>query len=114
MSRIDDRAQTTADRNLTTNVEKETGADAAPLTKRLKKLPSQYFKDNFYVTTSGMLWYPAFLCTQMSLGMDRIMFAADYPFEPGKEAVEFMKNLPISSADKEKLFHSNAASLMQL
>jgi 5-carboxyvanillate decarboxylase len=114
MSRIDDRVQSPADIGMVSSLEIERGADVTRLTQKLKKLPSQYFKDNFFVTTSGMLWQPALFCTQMALGIDKILFAADYPFEPGREAVEFMEALPISNIDKEKLLHLNAERLLGL
>jgi len=60
-----------------------------------KKKPSQYFKENFYVTTSGMFWHPPLKFVCEVLGADRIMFATDYPYESGKEAVEFLMTAPI-------------------
>ena len=43
------------------------------------------------------------------IGIDRVLFAADWPFEPSKEAVEGIESAPLSLADKEKVFHTNAA-----
>ncbi|MFH1652139.1 MAG: amidohydrolase family protein [Chloroflexota bacterium] len=81
---------------------------------KLKKSPSEYLRDNFYVTTSGMCWYPALLCAILALGADRILFAADYPHESGKEAADFMMAAPISAADKEKIMHATAEKLFKL
>ena len=85
-----------------------------PLIKKLKKRPSQYVKENFLVTTSGMFWEPAFLCVYLALGADNILFAVDYPFEPSREAVQFMDGLSICDRDKEKIYHLNAESLLGL
>ena len=85
-----------------------------PLIQVLKKLPSQYIKDNFFITTSGMLWYPALLCTLLALGADSILFAVDYPHEQMREAVQFMESVPISDSDKEKIFHLNAERIIKL
>jgi len=82
--------------------------------EKLGKKPSQYVKDNFYVTTSGNFWETAFMCAYEALGADRIMFAVDYPFEPNKEAVEFMEALPIPDSDKEKIYHLNAEKVFGL
>ena len=38
------------------------------------------FCNNFYVTTSGFFSNPALLCCVMELGIDRILFAVDWPF----------------------------------
>ena len=54
------------------------------------------------------------MCTYEALGADRIMFAVDYPFEPNKEAVEFMEALPIPDSDKEKIYHLNAEKVFGL
>jgi len=85
-----------------------------PLVNKLKRLPSEYFRDNFYVTTSGMMWQPALLCSELAIGADRILFAADYPFESSKEMVDFIESSAISEHDKEKVFHLNAERLLKL
>jgi 2,3-dihydroxybenzoate decarboxylase len=82
--------------------------------RKLLRKPSEYFKDNFLVTTSGMFWLPAFLCAYLALGADNILFAVDYPFEPNKEAVQFMDTVPICDHDKEKIYHLNAEKLLAL
>jgi 2,3-dihydroxybenzoate decarboxylase len=79
-----------------------------------KKKPSQYIKDNFYVTTSGMFWHPALQCCYSALGADRILFAVDHPYESDKEAVEFMDKASICDIDKEKIYHLNAEKLLGL
>ena len=38
------------------------------------------FCKHFYVTTSGFFSNPALLCCVMELGIDRILFAVDWPF----------------------------------
>jgi 5-carboxyvanillate decarboxylase len=85
-----------------------------PQTNKLKKRPSEYFKDNFFVTTSGMFWEPALVCSTMALGADKILFAVDHPFESSKRAVEFMDAASITNADKEKIYHTNAEKLLSL
>lgn len=80
----------------------------------LKKKPSQYFKENFYVTTSGMYWEPVFSFVNSVLGPDRILFAADYPPESALEASQFIDSIPLNDGDKEKVFHLNAEHLLKL
>jgi len=74
-----------------------------PAADTVKKKPSDYIKENFLVTTSGMPWQPAFFFTYTELGADNILFAADYPYDDSKQAVEFMDALPINDSDKEKI-----------
>jgi 2,3-dihydroxybenzoate decarboxylase len=80
----------------------------------LKRKPSQYFKENFYITTSGMFWPPVLQFTNSVLGSDRILFAVDYGAESNKEAVAFIEATPISDSDKEKICHLNAEKLFRL
>jgi 5-carboxyvanillate decarboxylase len=81
---------------------------------KLKRRPSEYFKENFYITTSGLNWPPVLqFCIQV-LGADRIMFAIDYPYQDSAEAVEFMNRAPISEEDKEKIFHTNAERVFRI
>ena len=85
-----------------------------PRSSKLKKTPSQYIKDNFFITTSGMFWLPPLMCAYLALGADRILFAVDYPFESSKGAVQFIDSLPICDSDKEKICHLNAEKLLGL
>jgi 5-carboxyvanillate decarboxylase len=89
---------------------KRSGRWQPPINRR----PSECLQNNFTVTTSGMFFQPALLCCYLALGADRIGFAVDYPYEKSEEAVQFMKEAPISDIDKEKIFHLNAERLFKL
>lgn len=80
----------------------------------IKKMPSQYIRDNIMITTSGACDMPALLCSVLSLGADRIMFSVDYPYESTEEAVSFINTVPVSEADREKICHLNAARLLRI
>lgn len=71
-----------------------------------------YFKHNIWVTTSGNMSSAAFRCTKDVLGMDRILFASDHPFENASDMMEFLRNVPMTEAEREKLFYKNAEKLM--
>jgi 2,3-dihydroxybenzoate decarboxylase len=88
--------------------------DTTGRVKQLQKAPSEYFKDNFLITTSGVSWHPALVFAHEVLGADNILFAVDYPFEAGKPAVEFMDTAPIPDGDKEKIYHLNAERMFRL
>jgi 5-carboxyvanillate decarboxylase len=85
-----------------------------PFMKKVKKLPSDYMKENFYITTSGLPWAPAITMAQSVLGMDRVLYAMDYPYEYVPEEVTLTDNFPISAADKKKLFQLNAERVFKL
>jgi 5-carboxyvanillate decarboxylase len=85
-----------------------------PLAPDIKKKISQYMKENFYVSTSGNFYVPAFMCAYAGLGADRILFAVDYPMESAKDAVRMVESAPICDLDKEKVFHLNAEKLLRI
>ena len=79
--------------------------------KKVKNKPSYYFKENFFVTTSGIFSQPPLMCAYLALGAERILFAVDSPFEKSTEAVRFLDEAVMSTGDKEKIYHSNAERL---
>ncbi len=82
--------------------------------KKLQRKPSEYFKENIYITTSGMAWEPPILYAQSVLGVDRVMYAMDYPYQFVPEEVVVTDNLPISGVDKKKLYQTNAERVFRL
>lgn len=81
---------------------------------KLQKKPSDYLKENVYVTTSGMAWQPPILYAQSVLGVDRVLYAMDYPYQFVPEEVKVTDDLPISDADKKKLYQTNAERVFAL
>ena len=81
---------------------------------KLKKRPSEYFKRNFMITTSGMNWNPVLKFCIDALGADNIMWAIDYPYQGSKEATDFMNRAPISDSDKRKIFYKNAERIFHI
>ena len=89
-------------------------SDRYPTVKKLNKKPSDYLKENIWVTTSGMAWEPPILYCQQVLGVDRVLYAMDYPYQFIPEEVKVTDNLPISDQDKKKLYQSNAERVFGL
>ena len=82
--------------------------------KALDRLPSDYFRTNFYITTSGMMTdAPLRFCLDM-FGEDRILFAIDYPYEQTAEAVPFIRAAPLSQEAMRKITHANAETLFRI
>ena len=82
--------------------------------KPLQRKASDYFKENFYYTTSGMAWEPPILYAQSVVGVDRVLYAMDYPYQFVPEEVLVTDRLPISDADKKKLYQLNAQRVFSL
>jgi 2,3-dihydroxybenzoate decarboxylase len=81
---------------------------------KLAKLPSQYVKDNIVVATSGMCSAEPLTCTIGALGHDRVMFAADYPFESVEEAAHFIDGAPLDERVRNDICFNTAARLLKL
>lgn len=88
--------------------------EKTPLSKSLRKTPSQYFKDNFAVSTSGMFSKEALEYVMKVVGADNIMFAVDYPFESPETAVNFISDFQMSRQDREKICHLNAEKIFSI
>ncbi len=82
--------------------------------KPLRRKPSDYLRENFYITTSGMAWEPAIKFTQSVMGVDRVLYAMDYPYQYAVDEVVAMDNMQMSEEDKKKFFQSNAEAVFQI
>ncbi|HEY4736629.1 MAG TPA: amidohydrolase family protein, partial [Xanthobacteraceae bacterium] len=72
------------------------------------------FCEHFYITTSGNFSNPALLCCVMEMGIDRILFAVDWPFVANKPAVDWMRTVPLCEEDKAKILSGNAKRLFRM
>jgi 2,3-dihydroxybenzoate decarboxylase/5-carboxyvanillate decarboxylase len=81
---------------------------------RLKLKPSEYFKRNFVITTSGQESPLALDFSIRQLGIDNVMWAIDYPYQPTAPAVAFMDGVEVSAADRHKLYHQNAERVFHI
>jgi 2,3-dihydroxybenzoate decarboxylase len=81
---------------------------------KLAKPPSHYIRENILVTVSGVFAAEPLRCALDALGRDRVMFAADYPFENAEEASHFMDTMAIDEATRAAVAHGNAAKLLGL
>lgn len=79
--------------------------------KRLRRLPSEYLRDNFHVTTSGNFCPPAFACTLEVMGADRVMFSVDYPMDDNQTGAQFLASYPMDDETRRKVGSENAKRL---
>jgi predicted TIM-barrel fold metal-dependent hydrolase len=79
----------------------------------LKLGVSEYFHENFYITTSGCFSLPPFLCALQVAGADRILFSVDYPYNSNAMGRAFLDALPVSAEDRAKISHRNAERLLK-
>ena len=87
------------------------GIGRAPTTKLSM---AEYFQRNFVVTTSGVEDPQALRYTIDKLGIDNVLWAIDYPYQPQKPAVDFMDAAPVSDAERHALYHGNAERIFHI
>lgn len=80
----------------------------------LKHKPSHYFKNNFFITPSGMLTKPQFEMVKKAVGVDHILYSADYPYIQPEELGTFLDELDLTTEEKEKIRFKNAQKLLKL
>ena len=80
----------------------------------LERKPSEYFCEHFFITTSGNFHYPALLCAMLTMGVDHVLFAVDFPFVENQAGVDFLRSVPITDTERELIAHTNAERLLRL
>ena len=72
------------------------------------------FCEHFYITTSGNFSDPALLCSIQEMGVDRILFAVDFPYVENKPGTEWMDRVSLSAEDKAKILSGNTKKLLKM
>ena len=82
--------------------------------KPTKKKPSDYLRENFYVTNSGVAWEPAIRFAQEFMGVERVMYAMDYPYQHVLDEVIALDNMNMAPQAKHAFFQANAERLFKI
>jgi predicted TIM-barrel fold metal-dependent hydrolase len=82
--------------------------------KPIQRRPSEYLRENVWLTTSGMAWVPAIMFCRDVLGPDRVMYAMDYPYEYTPGEVTIQDALPVDAAAKKAFFQGIAEQVFSL
>jgi aminocarboxymuconate-semialdehyde decarboxylase len=95
------------------------GEDLTVHLKRLKKRPFDYFK-MFLADTALFGARDAMECGLAFFGVDQVVFASDFPFDPEKgtfnirETIRDIDSLDISDMDRKKIHEGNARRLLRM
>lgn len=81
---------------------------------RLALKPSEYLRRNFVITTSGQESPLALDFSIRQLGIDNVMWAIDYPYQPTAPAVAFLESLTLDAPDLHKFAHGNAERVFHI
>ena len=79
-----------------------------------KRNPSEYVRENFHITTSGMFWDDLLQFGIKAMGIERIQFAIDYPYERTHVAMDWANRLPLSEADAALVLNGNARRVFHI
>lgn len=82
--------------------------------KPLSLAPSEYFRRNFAVTTSGFEAPDVLELVIKAAGVDNVMWAIDYPYENSADAVAFIEAADLPSDQRLSIFHRNAERIFRL
>lgn len=72
------------------------------------------FREQLYITTSGMFTQPPLQLALDTLGIDNILFSVDYPFSSNQMGIDFLHNISLSADQVTQIAHGNADRLLGL
>jgi 2,3-dihydroxybenzoate decarboxylase len=95
-------------------IDNRNGWVKAPPKYPAKRKISEYFRENFYLTTSGNFRTQTLIDAILEIGADRILFSTDWPFENIDHAANWFDQASISENDRIKIGRGNAIELFKL
>jgi 2,3-dihydroxybenzoate decarboxylase len=75
---------------------------------------AHYFRKHFHLTTSGNFDTAALVNAISVMGIDRVMFSVDWPFEDVGEGAQWIDTAEIGEAARTKVGRTNAIKLFKL
>ena len=79
-----------------------------------KRWVADYFRENFVLTTSGNFSTSALNQAIAEIGVERVLWSADYPFENISDAADWFDVVPLGEAERQKIGRTNAQQLFKL
>jgi len=80
----------------------------------LKHPVSHYFRNNIWITTSGVGWEPAIKFCMDVLGPERVLYAMDYPYQQSSDEVAAYDRMALPPEHKMMLMQTNAEHVFRL
>ena len=80
----------------------------------LRRTITQTYRDQVWVTPSGMLNMPHFNFIRETLGYEHILFSVDYPYLTMTGARSWLENLPVPEEERVAIASGNAKKLFRL
>ncbi len=73
-----------------------------------------YYREHFWLTTSGAFSNSALTCSIAEMGMERILFSIDWPFMSNRAGRRWIDAVPVSDRDRTLILGVNARKLLKL
>jgi len=89
-------------------------AQAGGRARKTERTVAEYFKDNFVFTTSGVEDDLALRYAIDKMGVENVIWAIDYPYQPQKPAVEWILKAPLSDEERHAVCHGNAERVFHI
>ncbi len=75
---------------------------------------ADYYRTHFWLTTSGAFSDTALTCAIAEMGVGRILFSVDWPFQGNLAGRRWLDAAPVSAHDRALIFGGNATTLLKL
>ena len=85
-----------------------------PVAGQLAKPVSGYFREHFWVTTSGYFHDGPFRLSREVFGDERLIFSVDYPFADNRRATDWFDRLDLAPDVREQIAHGTVEELLRL
>jgi len=89
-------------------------AQAVGRARKTERSMEEYFRDNFVFTTSGVEDPLALRYAIDRMGIDNVIWAIDYPYQPMEPAVKFITDFACTDAERHALCHGNAERVFHI
>ncbi|MEE2999791.1 MAG: amidohydrolase family protein [Pseudomonadota bacterium] len=86
----------------------------APHNNPAKRPVADYFRKNFYLTTAGNFHTPTLEQAIKEIGVDRVLFSTDWPFENMDHAANWFDTAKIDEDSRRKIGRNNSKRLFNL
>lgn len=86
----------------------------ALVSTNLQRVPGDYYRQQVWITPSGMYNQNQLNFMTAELGAERIIYSEDFPYVVRDNVSTFLENAGLSDADTHAIAHSNAEALLRI
>ncbi|HLR98321.1 amidohydrolase [Mycolicibacillus parakoreensis] len=80
----------------------------------LERAPGDYYRQQVWITPSGMYNHNQLRFMTAELGADRILHSEDFPYLVREDVAEFLQQSGLSQTDIDAIAHRNAEALLRI